>query len=69
MTVATIPVRFIKKARALLAAECNATGRHSRAIAYRAGSNDDQPELLVVARLLRDYTPRPIDELLAEEGR
>ena len=66
-SLATIPVRFVERARQVLADQCTRSGRPGRAESYLAGSNDDQPELVVVARLLRDMAPRPLYELLAED--
>lgn len=60
MTAATISVVYIERARRLLADACAASGRPGRATTYLAGENDDQPELLVVAKLLRDAA---IDEV------
>lgn len=62
-----IPAEFIERARTLLAAQCKEQGFKIRANNYSAGHNDEQPELIALARVLRDITPRPLHELLAED--
>lgn len=63
-----IAAEFIEKARELLARECDKSSAYKpRARVYRNGRGDDLPELLALARFIRDCTPRPLHELLAED--
>jgi len=63
------PDQFVIRARQLIANECEKAGPgyHLRASLYLNGSNDGQPELLALVKLLKSITPRPLHELLAED--
>jgi hypothetical protein len=64
-----IPQEFIEKAREVLSTEHRraAPGFSPSGHMYRSGRKDQTPEVIAVARLLRDITPRPLHELLAED--
>lgn len=63
----TIEPKYIERAREMIALQCERQDMMLRAHLYRTGSNDDQPELKALANFIRNSTPRPLDELLAED--
>lgn len=62
-----IEQKYIERARDMIAAQCDRQDMGLRAHLYRTGGNDEQPELRALARFIRDCTPRPLHELLAED--